>query len=538
MKFGEIPVPDAAGAILAHSVRHVDGVFKKGRKLAAADLRLLSAAGIAKVFTARLDAGDVPEDDAARAIAGKIAGSGAVAQEPFTGRANIYAQRRGLVVVDSFRINAVNRVHESVTLATLGNYSVVDRGQMVATVKIIPFAVARENLDKVLLEIGDAPVIRVQALDEKRVGLVITKVAGGKQSLVEKSETAMRGRVMALGSALAHVTVCEHSIEAVRKSVKELQALSCNPILLFGTSAIVDREDVIPAGLSAAGGRVVHLGMPVDPGNLMMLGDLDGVPVLGVPSCARSPKVNGFDWALERVLAGIRLSAGDIMDMGAGGLLAEISSRPSPRDRKPLAQHAPRIAAIVLAAGKSSRMGSNKLLAELNGKPLLRHSVEALKASSVDDIIVVTGNEPERVQAALEPLDVTLVHNANYAEGLSTSLKRGLAAAPAEADAALVCLGDMPLVDARTIDRLVAAFNVAEHRTICVPTFEGKRGNPVLWGRQHFIALEEIKGDQGGRLLLDALSDEVVEVDVKTQGVLVDVDTPQALQDLKSILGP
>ncbi len=538
MKFGELPLQDTLGCILAHSVRHAEGVFKKGRKLATNDLKILAASNVSMVFVAKLDANDVPEDEAARTLAGKIAGSGASAQEPFTGRANVYAQHRGLVVVDGLRVNAINRVHESMTLATLPNYHVVAKGQMIATVKIIPFAVEKENLNKVLDEIGTKPVIRVQALAERRVGLVITKVAGSRQSLIEKSETAMRERVTALGSGLAEVRVCDHSIEAVRTSVKELEALSCNPILLFGASAIVDREDVIPAGLSAAGGKVVHLGMPVDPGNLMMLGDLHGVPVLGVPSCARSPKVNGFDWALERVLAGIPLSSGDIMDMGAGGLLAEISSRPSPRDRKPVAQHAPRIAAIVLAAGKSSRMGSNKLLAELHGKPLLRHSVEALKASSVNDIIVVTGNEPERVQSALKPLDVTLVHNANFAEGLSTSLKRGLAAVPAETDAVLICLGDMPLVDAQTIDRLVAAFNVPEHRTICVPTFEGKRGNPVLWGRQHFIAIDEIEGDQGARLLLDALSDEVVEVEVKTQAVLVDVDTPQALEEIRSALNP
>jgi molybdenum cofactor cytidylyltransferase len=538
MEFGEIPVATALGAVLAHSVSHANGVFKKGRVLSAADIEVLAASGILKIFAARPGSDDITEDDAARAISGKIVGPGAMAQEPFTGRANIYAKQRGLVVVDDFRINAINRVHESITLATLLNYSVVDKGQMVATVKIIPFAVAKENLNKALLVIGEAPVIRIQALVEKRVGLVITKVAGSKQSLIEKSETAMRGRVKALGSDLAHVVVCDHTIEAVEKSVQELHALSCSPILLFGASAIVDREDVIPAGLSAAGGKVIHLGMPVDPGNLMMLGDLDGVLVLGVPSCARSPKVNGFDWALERVLADIRLSAGDIMDMGAGGLLAEISSRPSPRDRKPLLQRAARITAIVLAAGKSSRMGSNKLLIELNSKPLLRHCVEALKASSVHDVIVVTGNEPERIQTALERLDVKFVHNANYTEGLATSLKRGLAAAPAETDAALVCLGDMPLVDAQTIDRLVAAFNVAEHRTICVPTFEGKRGNPVLWGRQHFIGIEGIEGDQGGRLLLDALSDEVVEVEVRTQAVLVDVDTPDALQEVKSILNP
>ncbi|MGB8316076.1 MAG: molybdopterin-binding protein, partial [Aestuariivirga sp.] len=355
MRFGEILVTDGVGAILAHSVGYTGGVFKKGRTLSTADVKLLDASGVSKIFAVRLHADDVPEDEAAQVIAGKVAGPGVSAQQPFTGRANLYAQQLGLVVVDGLRVNAINRVHESITLATLANYSVVDKGQMVGTVKIIPFAVGSENLNRVLAEIGKEPVVRVQALPAKRVGLVITKVAGGKQSLIEKSETAMGDRLRALGSDLAHVIVCDHAIDAVRNAVGDLQALSCNPILLFGASAIVDRADVIPAGLAAAGGTVIHLGMPVDPGNLMMLGEIAGVPVLGVPSCARSPKVNGFDWVLERVLAGMKLKADDIMDLGAGGLLAEISSRPSPRDRKPVAQRAPRIAAAVLAAGKSSR---------------------------------------------------------------------------------------------------------------------------------------------------------------------------------------
>ena len=220
MEFGEIPVAAALGAVLAHSVGHPNGVFKKGRVVSSSDIEVLAASGILKIFAARLDADDIPEDDAARAISGKIAGPGATAQEPFTGRANVYAQQRGLVVVDSLRINAINRVHESITLATLPNFSVVDRGQMIATVKIIPFAVGKENLNRALLEIGEAPVVRVQALAKKRVGLVITKVAGSKKSLIEKSEIAMRARVTALGSDLTDVTVCDHSIEAVRKSVE------------------------------------------------------------------------------------------------------------------------------------------------------------------------------------------------------------------------------------------------------------------------------------------------------------------------------
>jgi molybdenum cofactor cytidylyltransferase len=341
-----------------------------------------------------------------------------------------------------------------------------------------------------------------------------------------------------LGSSISKVIVCDHRIESVRDAIDQLRTEKCSPILIFGASAIVDRSDIVPASVVASGGEVVHLGMPVDPGNLMMLGRLSDTPVIGVPSCARSPKVNGFDWVLERILAGINVSTRDIMEMGAGGLLAEISSRPSPREGKPIVQSAPKITAIVLAAGKSSRMGSNKLLAELGGKPLVVHSVEKLKLSTVQNVVVVTGNGAEQVKEALRPLNVDMVHNEHFAEGLSTSLKCGLGAIPADADAALICLGDMPLVDAQTIDRLISSFSVNDHRTICVPTFNSVRGNPVLWGRQHFSGLLDISGDQGGRLLMEALADEVVEVECQTNAVLVDVDTPQVLSDLKSALNP
>ena len=533
-----MPVDDAVGAILAHSVAHNEGVYKKGKQLASSDLERLKAAGIQRVFAARLEVGDVAEDEAAQALGEKVGGAYLMAQQPFTGRANLYASRHGVLMVDSARVTALNRIHEDITLATLPPFSVVEQRQMAATIKIIPFAVARSVLDQALAIIGDVPIVSVAPFRPHAVGLVISTLPRNKPSLVQKSETSMRDRVNALGSKLSEVIVCEHRIVTVRDAVAKLHAVGCNPILVFGASAIVDRGDVVPASVVAAGGRVVHLGMPVDPGNLMMFAELQGVPVIGVPSCARSPKVNGFDWVLERVLAGVPMGGQDIMDMGPGGLLAEISSRPSPREGVPLVPRAAKITAIVLAAGKSSRMGSNKLLADLGGKPLLLHCVENLKASAVHDITVVTGNEAEKVSEALKGLDVKFVHNAQFADGLSKSLKSGLANVGSDIDGVLIALGDMPLVDARTVDRLIAAFSVADHRTICVPVHEGKRGNPVLWGRQHFVSLQAVEGDQGGRLLMDFLSDEIVEVEVPSRAVLVDVDTPLALGDLRSAMGP
>jgi molybdenum cofactor cytidylyltransferase len=538
MRFGEIAVAEAEGAILAHGVRHGGGLFKKGRVLAAADIAVLAAAGIEKVFAARLSPDDMPEDEAAAAIAEVAGGAGTAAQAPFTGRANLHALAHGLAVVDSDRVRALNRLHESLTLATVAPFAAVEARQIVATVKIIPFAVPRDIVARALAIIAEDPLIRVEAFRHRHAGLVITKLPQTKPSLIAKSEAAVRARIAALGGVLSDVLTVDHAIAPVRAAVGKLQAEHCHPILVFGASAIVDRGDVIPAALSAAGGEVVHLGMPVDPGNLLMYGRLAGAAVIGVPSCARSPKLNGFDWVLERVMAGVPVSREDIMDMGAGGLLAEIPSRPTPREGTPDVQRAPRLAVLVLAAGQSRRMGENKLIADLHGAPLIRRTVEAALSWAMDRVIVVVGNEAEKVRAALGGLAATIVENPDHALGLSTSLRRGLAALPRDVEAVLVALGDMPLVEAATVRRLVAAFAPAEHRSICVPAHAGRRGNPVLWGRRHFAAMEKLSGDHGAKPLLDEYAEEVVEVEAAGEGAFADADTPDDLARLRSGSAP
>ena len=533
MIFGEMPLTEAEGAILAHSVRHGSGMFKKGRILTADDVTLLRESGVAHVFAAKLGPDDVPEDAAASQVAQIVGGEGTTAQAPFTGRANLHAAGRGLAVIDVERVRALNRLHESLTLATVAPFAIVEEREMVATVKVIPFAVPHDVLKKALAIIGDEPLIRVAGFREKRVGLVITRMPQTKPSIIAKSEESMRERIGSLGGELSAVRVVPHGIAEVTAAIAEMRALACDPILVFGASAIVDRGDVIPMALAKAGGEVLHLGMPVDPGNLMMFGALGHVPVIGVPSCARSPKLNGFDWVLARVMADVPVAREDIMDMGAGGLLAEIPTRPTPREGKPKPQRAPRVAAVVLAAGKSSRMGANKLLADFGGQPMIRRTVAAMRQAA-DETIVVTGRDADDVRAALEGLPVRFVHNPHFAEGLSTSLRAGIEALSPDTDAAVIALGDMPLVTAEAVRRLIAAYSPAEHRSLIVPVFKGERGNPVLWGRQHFDALKQLSGDKGARALFDQYADEIVEVAMADGAVLTDADTPEALERLRS----
>ena len=536
MKFGTIPLSDAEGAVLAHSVRHQAGVFKKGRVLSNDDIGVMRDAGIESVIAARLGDGDVGEDDASSALARAAAGENASAAEPFTGRANLFSGAQGLAVVDEARVNAVNLLHESLTIATVPGFYSVEPRQMLATVKVIPFAAHTHVLAQAVDICGEDGLIAVAAFAAHRVGLVLTELPQTKESILEKTVQSMTLRLEQLGSTLDHVVRCPHDPKSVAAAVLELASKGCAPILMFGASAIVDRGDVIPDALTLAGGKVVHLGMPVDPGNLLMLGELGGASVIGVPSCARSPKINGFDWVLQRVLANLDVTPRDIMMMGAGGLLKEIPSRPTPRrQRLPDGPKAPGIAGLVLAAGQSRRMGStNKLVAEIDGKAMVRHVVETVLASKAVPVVVVTGHESARVRASLAGLNVGFVENPDYADGLSGSLATGISALPGEVDGVIVCLGDMPLVGATHIDKLISAFDLEEGRTICVPMSRGKRGNPVLWGAGYFDEMAGVKGDVGAKHLMGQYAEAVCEVELGDAAVLIDIDTPDALEKVIS----
>ncbi|MEX2298592.1 MAG: molybdopterin-binding/glycosyltransferase family 2 protein [Dongiaceae bacterium] len=531
MIFGEWLVTDCEGARLVHSIRSKGISFRKGRLLTAADVESLQQAGIERVTVVRFESGDVGEDEAAERIARATAGSHLDVAQPFTGRCNLIAATHGLAVIDRVCIDTLNLVDESVTIATLPPFEAVQPGDMVATVKIMPFAISGALLERALAALPKTPPLRIAPFRARLVALIQTRLPGIKESVLDKTVDIINGRLAAMSVPPLVERRCAHEAATVTDAIRAALQSGAELVLIAGASAITDRRDVLPAGIEAAGGTVEHFGMPVDPGNLLLLARHGAVPVLGLPGCVRSPKLNGFDWVLQRLMADLPVTPRDIMQMGVGGLLKEIPSRPQPRAERPaIAPRAPRVAAIVLAAGRSTRMGgANKLLAELDGKPLLLHAVDAALTSRVRPVVVVAGNEADRVRAILAGRAVKLVDNPDFAAGLSASLACGLRALPEDVDGAAVLLGDMPRIGPATIDRLIAAFNPTEGRAICVPTFGGKRGNPVLWARRFFAEIEALAGDVGAKHLIGDYADLVAEVAMPDDAVLVDIDTPEAL---------
>lgn len=201
----------------------------------------------------------------------------------------------------------------------------------------------------------------------------------------------------------------------------------------------------------------------------------------------------------------------------------------------------PEIAAIILAAGSARRFresggeGPSKLVADLGGEALVRRVVRAALASAARPVVVVTGHAAAAVAATLAGLPANVVENPDYAQGMASSLRRGLAAVPASAQGAIVLLGDMPGVDGASIDALIDAFAARPGALAVIPVFAGRRGNPALLSRALFPALAKLNGDEGARHILAAApAGAVFELEVGAADAPIDVDTRQALEDARA----
>ncbi len=538
MKFGEVSLNEAEGSFLAHSLGSGADRLKKGTLLGPKEIAHLKASGISTAIVARLEDGDVNEDDAATRLANRCddasLGLGAAA----TGRVNIHAKHDGLFVVNKEAVDAINRIDPAITVATLAKFAPVSRGQMVATIKIIPFAVPDAKLKKIealLSKLAD-PVFKVAIWKPRRIGLVTTLLPSLKSDVIDKTNRILQARLALSDSYIAVEKRVPHNENAVAAAIAELACEPVDIIIVFGASAVVDPHDVIPESIRLSGGEVIQVGMPVDPGNLLVLGSLDRKPIIGAPGCARSPKENGFDWILDRIVAGIPISPQDIASMGVGGLLMEIETRPRPREEK-REKRKPKLAALLLAAGSSSRMtGSHKLRALFDGVPLITRSVAVVRDALGAPPLVVLGHDAQGL-ANLLPAATPQVMNPDFADGISSSLRVGIAALDHMCDGVLIHLADMPAVTPQHLQMLAKAFESSGGTAVVRATHGGKRGNPVILPRSLFTQVSRLTGDLGARAIIESFGGTIVDVELGVAASL-DVDTPEALKAAGGVAAP
>jgi molybdenum cofactor cytidylyltransferase len=522
MKFEIRPLNESIGWSLAHSIRANDKRWPKGTILTDHLVTDMSDQGIKSAQVFILEQDDIDEDTATLWIAEKIAGTNIKCVAAGKGRANLIALADG-VFMPNAAIESTNQLDDAFSVACLAAYSVVTKNQLVATIKLVPYGIDRRILADSKQNNEKA---YIAAFSPFSVSLIYT----GPSPTCKTIETLTQ-RLKRLKGTVSSIVSAEHTIQSVTSA---LLAETQNPksmIMLLGESAISDLRDILPSALIASGGNIIKLGMPTDPGNLLMLGDMQGTPVIGLPGCARSPALNGFDWILERLAAEIVLDHASITSLGVGGLLKEHVNRPVPRYQTPPPKgSSDGFAALILAAGKATRArGINKLLSNIGTATVIEQSISKVFDLKPDQLITIIGHASDNVSTALKNIETTLIRNPDFENGMGSSLACGIRALPESIRFCMVCLGDMPFIQPSTYTHLKKTALSCEPESIIIPTFHGKRGHPVIWPQRFFAELGQLSGDRGGKAILEANRDRVIEVAVEDTGILIDLDTPEML---------
>jgi len=318
--FAELPLDEAEGAVLAYAVDAGTINLRKGTMLTGEHIALLRQAGCDHVLAARFECGDIGEDEAAHKIGAALASATIATGNATAGRINLFAQADGMFCANKASVDALNAHDPRISLATLHSHRRVEKGEMVATIKIIPFAIPGSSVDAVCSLLRQAPAFNVEAFRPMRVGLVQSRLPSTRDSVLDKTSDAMKKRVARNGGQLVQEQRVTHDTQALATAISAV-AEDCDILVMFSASAVADAADIVPRSILLADGKILRIGVPIDPGNLLVLGQRGGKYIIAAPGSARSVRDNSLDPVLDRLMAGIDLDSEDLARMGVGGLL-------------------------------------------------------------------------------------------------------------------------------------------------------------------------------------------------------------------------
>ena len=535
MKIELLDPNKSGGSILAQTYNLSVKTLSKGTHVSEDVVALLNKENVKSILCAVPHKDDIHEDSAAETISKAIDESQLYAEEASTGRVNFRTPALSIVRYNRELIKKINLIDESIAFSIVEHNQLLAKNDLIATLKIIPFFISKIYVERVVSLISKYEIFKIYRLGEKKVELIQTYYDWQKKSIFKATSNVTGSRLNALGCSLQKETLIPHDHKSLCSEIKSSIDSGAQVLLISGASAITDRSDHIPKAILSVGGEIIQYGLAVDPGNLLLIGKIGSTTIIGMPGCARSPKLNGFDWVLQLLMANIPISKEELADMGAGGLLMEIASRPLPRAlAKSAKKREKKIMGIILAAGNSTRMGKdNKLLRNVGGASLVRNTAIEMLSSDLDCCSIVLGYQSDKVAAVIKDLSINLILNPLWEEGQASSLKAALNSLDTSYSDLLVMLGDLPGVTSKHINKIIEEHLLTNNRKskITIPSFNGRKGNPVIWGRSFFPDLSNLQGDVGGRALFSQHPAAINLLDMEDPAVVTDTDTPEDFEN-------
>ena len=535
MKIENLDPKESKGSILAQSYNLSDRTLTKGTYLSEAMVEILTKENVKTILCAVPQEDDMHEDNAAEAISKAIDRNQLYSEEASTGRVNFRTPTLSLVRYNRDLIKKLNLVDESIAFSIVEHNQLLAKNDLIATLKIIPFFVSKICVERVVGLLSKNELFEIHSLEEKKIDLIQTYHNWQKKSIFKATSNVTKSRLETLGCTLKKERLIPHDHKLLCSEIKSSIDSGAQILLISGASAITDRSDFIPKAILSEGGEIIQYGLAVDPGNLLLIGQIGSATVIGMPGCARSPKLNGFDWVLQLLLADIPINKDELADMGAGGLLMEIASRPLPRAlAKSVNKREKKIMGVILAAGNSTRMGKdNKLLKNIGDAPLIRNTVIEMLRSDLDNCSIVLGYQSDKVADVIKDLNINLILNPLWKEGQASSLKAAINTLDSTYSDILIMLGDLPGIKSGHINRIIEEHLLTNNRRskITIPSFKGQKGNPVIWGKSFFYDLSNLDGDVGGRTLFSEHPAAINLLEMDDPWVVTDTDTPEDFEN-------
>ena len=330
MQFGSIKLEKSEGSILAHSIKLENLNISKGTLLTENHIMDLRSKGVQSVVVARLENGDIEENKSAIIVSKAFSHNSLIFSKANTGRINIFSKHDGLLIYSVSSLISFNLIDEGIALALLTQNSFVKKKQLIGTLKVIPYSLPKKTILKFR---RFENLIIVKPVKEKKFSLIQTSHENMKESFYKKTSIETKKRVENLSCFLLDDTICEHNEKELTSKISSIIKKDIDILLISCASAVSDRNDILPKSIMNLGGNIIHFGLPVDPGNLLILASLNNKLILGMPGCARSPSLNGLDLILRMLVTDIKIDKKIIASLGVGGLLKDTRLRPFPRSK-------------------------------------------------------------------------------------------------------------------------------------------------------------------------------------------------------------
>ncbi len=445
-----------------------------------------------------------------------------------SGRVNFIAKIDGILHFNTENLDKFNELTPEITMATRPYCTQIYQGEIVASCKIIPYFVAG-NIVKKSMVLAKKSCLNISPLQGGKAHLIFTYLEEIPPQKLQKSAQIFQKRLLKYNYEVGKISNVRHHCQELSEFLTQIPPKDFDLIAIMGAVSIADINDIVPKALINCGGKIIRYGMPVDPGNLLLLGEISNCPFLGLPGCAKSPKFNGLDFILQRLAARINITSKDIAQLGKIGLLPENYDRGALRAVNYPVASKPLIA--ILAAGKGERMAQDlaKPLTIFRDKALLEWVIDNInQALPSKDIIIIVNDSPQgkQVQEFCLTKQYKFIINNQYNEGIASSLRLAVNYASQTHSALMVFLADMPNITPKTIATIWQEFQRDTQNIMAVqPKFGSQLGHPVVFNPRIFSELAKLSGDTGAKTFMENLSDYRRIIDTLDAGVIQDGDT-------------